>query len=322
MTVLVDLDRNSLADFAGELSTVARWPMDIPVFPLAAEVTDVALGLVALAGADELSETWLRLTTRLVVDSAVHLFTPAVDALSASIVFDPSAQRMRLDLTFLPAGKPAAEAAQAARFLSTLHEADAVALKLPDGMLTPERMHVPGNLAVDARLVRLLDLLADVGRLSRTQVLVPQNVDEELINDLLVARRLLQGQDVEGTWSSGEVRLRREARDILETELRKSDRHQFMTVAESHLDIEGTIVPLGEIRQVFTDATVESLEEDGGELVLRLKANNGTAPSLMSPVRSTYISFEPNLRISDEAFAELLTDLDAPPRGNPLRDQL
>jgi len=322
VTTLVDLDRDSLSDFAGELSTAARWPLDFPSFPLAAEVADVVLGLVALADDRELGETWLRLSTRLAVDSTVTLFTADDEALTAAVVFDQRAQRMRFDLTFLPARKPAASAARVARFLSTLSEANAIALRLPDGTLTPERMDVPTSLVVDPRLVRLLDLLADVGRLSHTTIPVPAHVDEELINDLLVARRLLQGQDVKGTWTSGELRLRPEGQDFVKAELAKADRHQFMTIADTHLDVEGTLVPLGEIRQVFADAEVDSLDEDGDEIVLRLRAANGTAASVMSPVRTTDLTFEPNVQLSDDAFDELVGALDSPPEVNPLRNRL
>lgn len=322
VTALVELDREALSGFAAQARfETTRWPVELSDVPVSAEVTDIALGLVALVGDQPVAETMLRLSTRFVADATITLFTADDEALSASIVFDQQTRRMRLNVTFSPAGKSAASAADEAHFLQQLGSADAMALRLPDGRLTNDRIQLPEFLKVDSSLLRLLDLLSDVSRLSRTDVPVPIEVDEELINDLLVARRLLQGQSVEGTWSTGEVRLRLEARELVE-EILKTERHQFLTVAEMFLDIEGTTLPLGEIRQVFSDAVISSYEEKGDELVLRLRAAEDKAPSIMSPVAVQDTRLEPNLGISDESFEELLSALDAPPRRHPLRDQL
>ncbi len=88
------------------------------------------------------------------------------------------------------------------------------------------------------------------------------------------------------------------------------------------LQIGGATVALGEVQQQFTDAVVDSLVIEHDEVVLRVRAHDGSGPMTMTPVAVQATPIEPLLVLTPAAFDQLLADLDAPPRPSRLRELL
>jgi hypothetical protein len=138
----------------------------------------------------------------------------------------------------------------------------------------------------------------------------------------LTARRLLQGEEVHGKWTTGEIRLKGEAHPLLRKALADSTRHEFMHVASMRLELPGAVIELGEIQQVMSDAEVEELREDASGVVLRLRAHGGSAPSLVRPISVRALPVPCRYEVDEEVFQELLEDLDGPARDSALRQLL
>lgn len=320
---LLELDDTDLTGYAMQpgIGGLAM-PLTAPLGDLSIEETQVGLGLVALRGDEVLDEVELTLVVRLHVDDAVHLWSEDAEPLAATVVLDPAAHRLRMNLRLQPAGRSAQASSRAASFLQAAEQGGHLALRLPGGQLAPDRFQMPGELAVDGDLVRLLQLLSDVGRLAAVDVLVPEVVDEDLLKDLLMARQLLSGQVVRGRWATGELRLGNAALDTLQGALEQSTRHELGHTASMQLVVGATTVPLGEVWQQFSDAVVESLVTEHDEVVLRVHAHDGSGPMTMTRLAPAPAPVEPRLILAPAAFDELLADLDAPPRRSRLRELL
>ncbi len=189
---LLELDDADLTGYA--MQPGAGGPamrLAAPLGDLSIEATQVVLGLVALRDDVVLDEVRMTLVVRLRVDDVVHLWSENAEPLAATVVLDPAAHRLRMNLRLQPAGRSARAASRVATFLQAAGLGTHFALRLPDGQLAPDRLEVPPELSVDDDLVRLLRLLADVSRLAAVDVPVPEDVDEDLLKDLLMARLLL-----------------------------------------------------------------------------------------------------------------------------------
>lgn len=323
MPALPEVDDPDAALYAPTgLTGGAGLPFDVPASVVDAAATRTALVLVAVRGDEEVAETRLMLTVRLAVDDAVHLWSDRRGGLTASVVLAPRDHRLRINLAFAAAARPATEAAADAAFLQAAADAGAIAIRLPDGSLAPDRIAVPAEAGVEPALLRLLNLLADVSLLSRTELTVPAETDEELVKDLLTARRLLNGQEVRGRWRTGEIVLGPGGLDAVREALAAGDAHELVTVSESHLDYMDVRVPLGEVRQVYANAEVEEVVERPGEVVLRVRARGGSAETVMTPAAPRAEPVEPDVVLPGRVFDELAHDLAEPPRRSRLRDLL
>jgi hypothetical protein len=76
---------------------------------------------------------------------------------------------------------------------------------------------------------------------------------------------------------------------------------------------------LSAVRQQFSDAIVEDLIVEDDAVVLRFRAHGGSAPTVMTPTVVAPEPLEPHLVLHETVFDELVADLDAPVRPNPLR---
>jgi hypothetical protein len=294
-------------------------PLPLPADLITAEATRVTLTLVALRNEQPIIEIPLVLSVRLSVDSAVHLWSDDSAALTAALALDTKTRSIRLNLRFAATRKRASAAAHAAALIKALQSGAKLALRGPDGNLIPERLEVSPELRIDDRLVRFLNLLQDLEYLSGTPIPVPEFVDEATVGDLLTARRLLRGEEVHGKWTTGEMRFEREVLPLLRKALADSTRHEFMHVATMRLELPGAVIELGEVQEVMRDAEVEELREDNDEVVLRLRAHGGSAPSLMRPTNVRVLPVPCRYEVAEEVFRELLEDLDGPPRDSALR---
>jgi hypothetical protein len=320
---LLELDDTDLSGYSMQPGAGGfAMPLTGPLGDLSIEAAQLTLGLVALRDDAVTDEVQLTLVVRLRVDDAVHLWSEDAEPLAATVVLDPAAHRLRVNLRLQPAGRSALAASRAATFLQAAGLGTHLALRMPDGRLSPDRLEVPSELRVDDDLARLLKLLADVSRLSAVDVLVPEHVGEELLKDLLTARQLLSGQVVRGRWVTGELRLGQADLETLQAALEQATRHELLHIAAMHLEVGGVTVPLGEVQQQFTDAVVDSLSTERDEVVLRVRAYNGSGPMTMTPVAVPPASVEPILVLAPAAFDELLADLDAPARTSRLRELL
>lgn len=320
MVALLDLEDVDLDAYVGaELRGGEPISVNLPFAGLEAEATQIALGLAAMRDDTLLGEIPLVLAVRLRVDDVVHLWSDESSALRATVVLDPRIHTMRMNLWFAPAGRSASSAAAGAAFLNAGSTATHLALRLPDGHLAGDRLPVPTGFKVDEGLVRLFELIAEVARLAQVDVLVPEDVDEELIKDLVLARYLLSGQAVRSRWSTGEARFDISSLATLKEILEPGSRHDLNHTATMSLDVQGTQVPLGEVRQQFSDAIVEDLIVEDDAVVLRLRAHGGSAPTVMTPTVVAPEPLEPHLVLPETVFDELVADLDAPVRPNPLR---
>jgi hypothetical protein len=320
---LLELDDTDVTVYATETGVRGLVkPMTAPLGNISIEDAQVGLGLVALRGTEVLDELRLTLVVRLRVDDVVHLWSEDTEPLAVTVVLDASAHSLRLNLRLQPAGRSARAASRAASFLHTAASGSHLALRLPDGELAPERLALPDELRIEEGLVRLLRLLADVSQLAAVDVPVPELVGQELLKDLIMAQRLLSGRVVRGRWATGELRLRHADLDTLQAALKQATRHELLHVAPMTLHVDDTAVPLGEVQQQFTDAVVESLAVEQDEVVLRVRAYDGSGPMTMTPVRLDPAPIEPRLILAPAAFDELLADLDAPPRHSRLRELL
>src|SRR4051794_9812197 len=140
--------------------------MTTPLGDISIEDAQVEFGLVAMQGTEVLGEHRLLLTARLRVDDVVHLWSEDTEPMSATVVLDPSAHSLRLNLRLQPAGRSARAASQAANFLLAAARGSHLALRLPDGNLAPDRLVLPDELQIEEGLVRLLRLIADVSQRS------------------------------------------------------------------------------------------------------------------------------------------------------------
>ena len=297
-------------------------PLLLPPSISVAESTRLVLALVALEGGRPVSEVDLVLTVRLIVDGVVHLWSNEDAPLTATLVMDPENQYAKLDLQFLPIGRDARMATSAAAFLAALQGGAQLGFRGPDGHLLSDRVEVSQDFYIDERLVRFLTLLSDVGRLSRSRLLVPESVDEELVKDLFTAQRLLQGNEVRGTWASGEIRLERQAVPHIEEGLARGSRHELMSVSDMQLELPGATVELGEIRQVFSDAEVEDVRVEGDDIVLRMRAYGGMGKMVLIPTERKVMPMSARLELDGPGFRRLLADLDEPTRHSKLRQIL
>lgn len=321
--MLLELDDTDLSGYAMQPGAGGlAMPLTGLLGDISIEATQPTLGLVALRDDAVLDEVRLMLVVRLRVDDAIHLWSEDAEPLAATVVLDPAAHRLRLNLRLQPAGRSAQAASRAATFLQAAGRGTHLALRMPDGQLAPDRLEVPSELRVDDDLVRLLQLLADVSRLSAVDVPVPELVDKELLKDLLSARQLLSGQVVRGRWATGKLRLGQADLETLQAALEQATRHELLHIASMRLEIGGTTVPLGEVQQQFTDAVVDSLVTEHDEVVLRVRAYDGSGPMTMTPVAVQPAPVEPLLVLTAAAFDELLADLDAPARRSRLRELL
>lgn len=317
---LEDADLDEYTDAGVRGSELA--PVSLPYTMLEAEATHVVFGLAAMKDDHLLDETRLVLAVRLRVDDVVHLWSDESGALAATVVLDPATRRMEMNLRFAPAGRSAVAAVADAMFLQAAGAATHLALRLPDGQFAPDRLPVPSQLKVDEGLVRLLQLIADVAHLANVDVPVPEEVDEKLITDLISARRLLSGKAVRGHWSTGEVRLDTSGLAAFQQALKEGSRHELLHVSATTLNVHGTVIALGEIRQQFSDAVVDDLTVEGNTVVVRLRAHDGHAPTVMTPAAVAPMPFEPHLVLAPSAFDELMADLDTPVRASRLREML
>jgi hypothetical protein len=322
MALPYELDEAPVDAYLGADLRVAELPpLDATVGSIEAEGTDLALGLAVVQRGQVVAERQLSLAVRFRLDNVAHLWHDRGDAISATVTIDPTARRLGIQLTFAPAGHSAAKALKAAEFLRQASaEGAQLALRLPDGTLGPERLSLPPDLAIDDTLIRLLRLVTEVGRLSKQDIPVPKEIDADVIRDLLTAQHLLSGQSVRKRWQNSEVRLTAAALDSFREAMRESTRHEVLFVGEMHLDFGEVRVSLGEIHQQFSDAVVDDVTEDGEEVVLRLRAFNGSAPMEMRPSLLGPPPIDAHTTIPDAAFDELLEDLDAPARPSKLRE--
>ncbi|GAA1534640.1 hypothetical protein [Kribbella lupini] len=309
------------AYLGADLRVAEMPPFAVPLGSIEAEATDVSLGLAVLQGNQLVAERHLLLEVRLRIDDIVHLWHDRHDAISAAVTIDPAQMRLSISLTFNPVGISAARASEAAEFLRIASiDGAQFALRLPDGTLGPERIPVSPNLKVDEKLVRLLRLIADVGRLANVDVPVPSETNAELIRALLTAQQLLSGQPVRRRWDTAEIKLDSATLEPLKEALEKSSRHEFLQVAEMFLKIGDVVIPLGEIQQQFSDAIVKDVAVEDRGVVLRLRAHGNSSPVEMRPANLAPPPIEARLAIPEAAFNELLDDLDTPARPSKLRE--
>ncbi|SOC52127.1 hypothetical protein SAMN05660748_3963 [Blastococcus aggregatus] len=327
MTIVDGLDLVTPDDDDPLVGWTARSPaspvgaaIDMALTHAAIEDTDLELGLAAVHGDAPVATARLRFLRRLRVDDVVHLYSERDRALTADLTMDPRSMKLSVHLEFAPAGRSATQAAADAE---VLHAAatGALALVMPDGQLAPERFPASGGLAVDASLLRLLRLLADMSVLSGRDIIVPEHLGEDLIKELLRGRRLLRGETVRGHWTTGQVRFAGEDVGRLRAAVAVGDRHQLRMETEPTVVVGGVVVPLGEVEQVFEDAIVESLEQDGDDVVLALRAPEGSATMSLIPIAAP-TALDPRVVLTDAAFDDLLADLDQPVRPSRFRELL
>jgi hypothetical protein len=325
MSSPLQLEDAALDRFAGAANLRGvEAPLQLPIGAIDAEATEVALSLVAIRDEQVLAERRLRFYVRLRIDSAVHLWSDEDDALTAALVLDPDTGRMDMQLRFAAAGKAATAAAADAHFLQAASMASRLVLRIPDHDRASHEVPFPAELRVEEGLVRFLDLLVEVAQLAGVDLSVPKHVDQQLINDLLVARSLLRGEQVRGKWTSGEITLEVAALPLIEQIRMEADRHQLMHVSELFLDIGDVQVPLGEVTQTLSDVVVEevAVDEEKEAVILRVSAHGGSAVSVMTPSIGKPLPLEPHVVLPSAVFDELLADLDAPARASKLRELL
>ena len=325
MTSLAELDDTDLGRYLG-LPRLRRTSVpfaDVPAMTgINAEATRVKLGLIALDDGRIVAERPLLLSVRLTMDSVTHLWSDE-GAMTAAVVFDPRARRLSMSLQFTPHGTSAEAAASDAGFLHALGSATHLALRSSDGQFLLGQTDVPVELRIDDGSVRFLRLLADVAALAGVDLTVPADVDGELVKDLLSARRILRGEEVRGRWKTASIRLDTSAREAVENALGKGERHSFSHVFPMTLRVGSREIPLGEVRQIISDAEVRDIRAEGDEIVLELVApNGGLGQAVLVPSVSEPVEIAPNVVLPETLFDELVADLDAPARPSRLRELL
>lgn len=300
-----------------DLARYARGALASPEAPLSfadvrvdAEATKVPFTLVAVRDERVVAELDLMLVFRLRVDDVFHLWSrDDRSALDASVVVEPAANRLTMTLRFAPAGKPAASAAAAARFFHAAADGATLALRLPDGRLGHDRVPVPDQLRVEPAVVNLLDLVAEVSRLARVELVLPEEISADELDDLVVARGVLRGHDVRGTWDVGELTIYKgPGLDAMRAALTEQTVHDLLMVSDLVLDVFGARIELGEVQQQFSDAVVESVTDQDGAAVVRIRARSGRAPSVLRPVGRQAGPIEPHVVFPRDDFERMLSD--------------
>jgi len=319
MATLLDLPDGDLAPYAKTITGSEPASFAVRTPPIGVEDADVALGLVAMRDSDVLAETRLTLVTRLTGESSVHLWSDASRALTASVTLHTSQHKLGIQLRFAPAGQSATVSAEDALFLRAAGSSTHITLRLPDGRLSGDRLPVPADMTIDEASVRLLTLMADVARLSGADFPVPETVSDELLKNLVVASRLLHGESVRGTWHEGEIPLDRRSQIAA---IDRTQRHELMTVGPRALTVSGIVVPLGDVRQVYSDAEIDDIVDVADRVVLRVRAHGGEATSVLSPVPAEEQAINPHVVLAPPVFDELVDELGRPARQGRLRQLL
>ena len=320
-----ELEDADLAQYSGAVNLRAvEAPLTFHATSFDAEATDIAISLVAMENTKILRERKFVFTVHLAIDSSEHFWSDDGGGLKAAIAFDANAGIMNLRLAFDPIGKGAIASAADAVFLRAVSAASSLSLRMPNGDLAPEKIPVPDQFVMGDSLLRFLQLLADVSQLAGLDINVPGELNRELANDLLVARGLLRGEEVQGKWHNGKFNLGIDALSAIEQKREEADRHDFMLVAPVWLEIGGSQVYLGEVAQHISCAIIDSVrvDEQAGKVILNVSASGGSADSKFRPIVRASSYIEPNVVLPDAVFDELLADLDAPPRVTRLRDLL
>jgi hypothetical protein len=319
MATLLDLPDRDLAPYAKAVTGSEAASFAVRTPPIGIEDADVTLGLVAMRDTDVLAETRLTLVTRLTGESSVHLWSDTSRALTASVTIHASEHKLAIQLRFAPAGRPATVSAEDALFLRAAGSSTHITLRLPDGHLSGDRLPVPAEMTIDEASVRLLTLMADVARRSGADFPVPETVTDELLTDLVVASRLLHGESVRGTWHEGAIPLDR--RSQIAT-IDRTQRHELMMVGPRTLTVSGIAVPLGDVRQVYSDAEIDDIVDVADGVVLRVRAHGGEAASMLSPVPAEEDEINPHVVLAPPAFDELVDELGRPARHGRLHQLL
>ncbi|MFL6136628.1 MAG: hypothetical protein ACJ74O_02380 [Frankiaceae bacterium] len=185
------------------------------------------------------------------------------------------------------------------------------AIRLPSGQLSSDRIEIPETLRIDDSSSNLLDLIGDVSRLAKVDLLVPEHVSDEMLQDLLVARRLLTGQEVRGTWRTGSLELvPGPGLDLFRRALQAGTRHEFVTVSELSPELLGGRIPLGKVQQQLSDTEVVSITERGDVALVELRAHEGEGLSVMRPLSRRIEPLDPHVTLAPDALAQMLSDED------------
>jgi hypothetical protein len=306
MSSLPVLEDADLAQYSDALDLHAvEAPLTIPADFFDAEAADIILSLVAMDNAEILSERKFVFNVRLVIDSSEHLWSDDGGALKSTVIFDAQTRQMNLRLEFDPAGKDAATAASDAAFLQAVSVATDLALRMPNGDLSSDRISIPEQFVVEDGLLVFLQLLAEVSMLGGVAIEVPRQLDRNLANDLIVARGLLRGEEVRGKWHNGEFSLGLSALPAIEQRQREAEQHEFMLVAPLWLEVGESRVYLGEIAQHISRAVIENVrvDEQAGKVILNVSAPGGSADSTFRPIGRTLSETQPRARRRRLTFA-------------------
>jgi hypothetical protein len=308
LPVLEDAD---LAQYSAAVNLHAvEAPLTAHTASFDAEATDIVLSVAAMENTEILQERRFVFSVHLAIDSSEHLWSDDGGALKAAVTFDAHTRRMNLRLVFDPAGKGAIRAAADAAFLRTIGVATSLALRMPNGDLAPDEIPVPSQFVVEDGLLSFLQLLAEVSLLGGVDIRVPEQLNRELANDLIVARSLLRGEEVRGKWHNGEFSLGIAALPTIEQRQREAEQHQFMIVAPSWLEVGGSQIYLGEIAQYISRAIIDNVrvDEQAGKVILSVSAPGGSADSTFKPIRRAPSLIEPNIVLPDTVFEALATE--------------
>ena len=319
------LEAARLAQYSGAASFHAvEAPLSVHAASFEAEATNVTLSVVAVRNTEILGERKFVFTVQLTIDSTTYLWSDDGGALKAVATFDSQTRRINLSLTFDPVGKAAIAAAADSTFLRAVSASTNLALRMPDGELAPDVISIPAEFVINDSLLNYLQLLAEVSQLAGMNLAVLEEASLETTNDLLVARGLLRGEDVQGEWHGGEFRLAIAALPAIQKMQSEAARHAFLLIAPLWLEISKTQVYLGEIRQHIPEAIIDDVrvDEQAGKVILHVSAPGGSAATTFTPIVSASSIIEANVVLPDVVFDELLADLDAPPRNTRLRELL
>ena len=325
MSLVPTLEDAAVAQYATAVNLHAvEAPLTVHIASFDAEATNIALSLVAMRDSEVLQEREFVFSVKLVIDFSTHLWSDDGGALKVAVTFDSQSQSMTLRLAFDPAGKGSIAATADVAFLRAVSTATGLALRMPNGDLAPDRIPVPEQFVVDNGLLNSLQLLAEVSKLAGIDIKVPQEIDRDFANDLVVARDLLRGETVHGKWRGGQLSLDIAALSAIEEQRKTAERHQFMIIAPHWLEMGETQIYLGEIAQHISDVRIEDVhvDEAAGKVVLEVSAPNGSSDLTFKPIARAESAIESNIVLPDAVYDELLADLDAPPRHTRLRDLL
>ncbi|GAA1777963.1 hypothetical protein [Luedemannella helvata] len=180
----------------------------------------------------------------------------ATGTIAARMRFDIETRQVNFQFTFkLPDGMLPAAMLPALQFMELYRPPNSVVVLLNDQEVSaPVRIDAPRDSSLEATL-KLVKALDEIQRITGIYFPMPDELSSEELKDIFIARRLLAGETVMGTWDTMTITSTVGALSSLQASIARGA-NQLMAEAEMTLHIAGQDIPLGSTRRVMPNAFV------------------------------------------------------------------